>query len=254
MEQRPAPSLPPTMPSAVATPVRPTMAWNLSLCLALWCVACSAPIHCPPGHIARYETQCPASEEGQPYPSMPCSKAWVCRETRAWQRRQQPVDAADSPPAPTRQASAQPQPAVASVVAAAEVTESRAPTATALPDTSRPYRLARGVPAPCATPCPLGGVRVVVQMCQPKLAPSEMHTARCPSPVTDDIDCAVPWQMSTHCEPPPPPPRPTPRCRAHKGQCCLETGEIVVPCGAGPARSGCRGGLCGSGGPCSPCR
>lgn len=66
--------------------------------------------------------------------------------------------------------------------------------------------------------------------------------------------CPKPWTSETFCEAPN---MPTPHagCSAGAGQCCLQDGTVIHPCGP-IGRPGCttHTSLCGSGGFCHPCR
>ncbi len=207
-------------------------------------VGCAAPISCPPRHFAREEEMCPACEHGR---DCPCTRGWVCRETRelAEERRQRARDEALARAAAER-------------VDVATMQATPTTSAIAPPPPPEPERTHRLLPtesaALCAQACPQGGIRRVSARCVEENHPRAQLMSRCPELLGSEARCAVPWEVTSVCDPPAPPPPPRPRCRARRGTCCMPDGTVVVPCGPGPGRPGCQGGACGSGGFCRGCR
>jgi hypothetical protein len=206
---------------------------------------CGASITCPPRHFAREETMCPPCIDGG---DCPCSVGWVCREDpevgeeRTWRAREEALVRARA--TPPHDPNALPPPIVP---------VRPAPPAEA-PEPLRPHGVPEGIPAVCGEPCPDGGTRRVDVQCVEGERVRVRMMLRCPEMLRSEAMCAAPWRLTSVCDPPPPPVRPPPPCRARPGTCCLEDGTVVVPCGPGPARPGCQGGACGSGGFCDGCR
>jgi len=205
--------------------------------------SCGAPITCPPRHFAREETMCPPCVDGG---DCPCSVGWVCREDpevgeeRTRRAREEAL------------ARARATPREAPISTGVQPAPSAQPSAPSEPP--RPHAVPEGVPAVCGEPCANGGTRRIEVQCVEGERIRVHMMLRCPEVLRSEARCAVPWHITSVCDPPPPPPRPRPPCRARTGTCCLEDGTVVVPCGAGPARPGCHGGACGSGGFCNGCR
>lgn len=238
----------------------PPHALGLSL-LALTLAAlasCAPPIECPDRHHAREEVLCPpCADDGG---DCPCTRGWVCREDpEVGQERTRRVQAQirrEKEQAAREEAAREEAARLKAAREEAARSESPPDPPPAPPaEPPRPHLLPAQTPAECAEPCPGGATRIMRLACveEPGRARVKLME-RCPTPLRYEGGCAVPWTITSICDAPPAPPRPPVVCRARAGQCCLEDGTVVVPCGPGPAREGCQGGACGSGGFCQGCR
>jgi hypothetical protein len=234
------------------------LVWPLgALALACRPAVGGPPVVCPPMHEAQLETMCPPCETlADPPPGYcPCTRGWVCRPTAALDRAM----TREREEAARREADARQRAAQEAQEAEARRRPSQGLTPTR-PEPERPHLpRVREIPG-CAVPCANGGDRLVALRCTEGGVRRSEIEARCDGQENvSEFGCAEPWRvLGLRCSAVVPPSPPRGVCPARQGQCCLEDGQVVTPCGPGPTPPGaerrCRPMLCGSGDFCSGCR
>ena len=246
------------------------MSWVLrGLCVMglLMAMGCRPSFPCPPRHHHVYQLQCPPCSESHP---CACAEAWTCQidADYAEQQRQQWL----KKEAERKQAAAEEEAqrlrveaelrnrqAALSAEAARLAEEQRLAR-----EAERQRRISEGIAAPlqlgpslCAQPCPGGMPRIVSFLCPQSAADGTRLTTGheiCPRlHQPSEQRCAVQWESHAQCLPVEP--KRAAHCGAGSGQCCLDDGTVIRPCGplARPGRD-CMPTYCGNGGFCTRCR